>query len=408
MLPTSVLAMPDDADTSARVRAAVETDPLVLLTIATEIAEGRGTWPPDAVSRAAADEAARLATVEPGQVRAGLEPVLMGRDVDEALEWLLQVGVLGPLFPELTATVNLQQEADRQHKDVWAHTKQVVKQAVRRPDLRWAALLHDIGKVPTRTFTDKGVHFHGHAEVGARMFDKVSYRLPFDRDQRRTVRFLIKHHLRSNQYSDTWTDSAVRRFHREMLPHLRDLLDLSRADITSKRPGRRKQLLEQIAALAARVEHLAIEDAKLPPLPTGVGTSMMEAFKLPPSKLIGDLKKALEAAIERGELEARREDLYYIAYLARAQMVPGLDPELAATLIAAGGLIDAEAAEAEAAEAAGDLEGPVPEREDDDDDGDPERPREGRLDCGPDCGGGPGHTHGPVGALRSTDADAVR
>ena len=77
------------------------------------------------------------------------------------------------------------------HKDVWAHTRQVVKQAVPRPAVRWAALLHDIGKVPTRTFTQNGVHFHGHAEVGARMFDKVCRRLPFEREMARKVRFLI-------------------------------------------------------------------------------------------------------------------------------------------------------------------------------------------------------------------------
>src|SRR5690606_8379033 len=127
--------------------------------------------------------------------------------------------------------------------------------------------LHDSGKVPTRTFTPEGVHFHGHAEVGARMFDRVHPRFGFARDERQTIRFLVKHHLRTNQYSEQWTDSAVRRFHREMGPHMTDLLGLSRADITSKRPGRRKQLLEQIAALAERVEKLAEEDAKLPPLP---------------------------------------------------------------------------------------------------------------------------------------------
>jgi poly(A) polymerase len=392
MEPTAVLAMPDDANTAARVRALVEAHPIALLDIATEISEGKGAWPADAASRAAADAARGLDAVAPAVVRAGLERVLMGRDVDEALEWLLQIGVLGPLFPELAATVDLVQEEGRQHKDVWAHTKQVVKQAVRRPDVRWAALLHDIGKVPTRTYTDKGVHFHGHAEVGARMFDKISNRLPFDRDQRRTVRFLIKHHLRSNQYSETWTDSAVRRFHREMLPHLRDLLDLSRADITSKRPGRRRQLLEQISALSDRVDALAAEDAKQPPLPTGVGNAIMTAFQIPPSRLIGDLKKALEGAIEAGTLEARREDPYYVAYIARAGLVPGLDPALAATLIAAGGLSDQDAADADADEAAGDMEGPVPQREWDEDDGDPERPREGRLDCGPDCAE-PEHRH---------------
>jgi poly(A) polymerase len=208
---------------------------------------------------------------------------------------------------------------------------------VRRPLVRWAALLHDIGKVPTRTYTAEGVHFHGHAEVGARMFDKVHGRFAFARDERQTIRFLIKHHLRTNQYSDHWTDSAVRRFHREMGAYMTDLLDLSRADITSKRPGRRKQLLEQISALSDRVHILAEADAKLPPLPGGVGNAIMEAFEIPPSRLIGDLKRTLEAAIERGELEARREDAYYVAHIARQNLVPNIEPDKLAALIAAGG-----------------------------------------------------------------------
>ncbi|MCA9674936.1 MAG: HD domain-containing protein, partial [Myxococcales bacterium] len=383
MVPPSVLALPDGADTRARVLELVQADPVAIIDIAAEIAEERGAWPVDAVTQAAHDESASILEADRVRVRDAIGRMLMGRDVDQALEWLQQVGVLPRLFPELSATVDLVQESGRQHKDVWAHTKQVVRQAVRRPDVRWAALLHDIGKVPTRTYTPNGVHFHGHAEVGARMFDKISQRIPFDRDQRRAVRFLIKHHLRSNQYSDTWTDSAVRRFHREMAPHLRDLMDLSRADITSKRPGRRRSLLEQIAGLAHRIEVLAEADAKLPPLPTGVGTAIMEAFRLPPSKLIGDLKKALEAAVERGEVEARREDAYYVAHLARSGMVPGLDPDDAARLIAAGGLTDEAAAEADAAEARGDYDEPF-EREDDGHDGDPERPRDGVLDCGAD------------------------
>jgi poly(A) polymerase len=301
-----------------------------------------------------------------------MEQAIMGRDVDVALEWMHQAGILRVLIPELEATVDLVQEAGRQHKDVWAHTKQVVKQTVRRPLVRWAALLHDIGKVPTRTFTPEGVHFHGHAEVGARMFDKVHPRFSFARDERQTIRFLVKHHLRTNQYSDTWTDSAVRRFHREMGPHMTDLLDLSRADITSKRPGRRKQLLEQISALADRVQRLAEEDAKLPPLPGGVGNAIMDAFEIPPSRLIGDLKRALESAIERGELEPRREDAYYVAYLARNDLVPNVAPEKREQLIAAGGLVGDEAAAAEH-----DLEGPHKGV-------DPDDPSPGVLACGHD------------------------
>jgi poly(A) polymerase len=380
--PAAILALPDGADSAARVRDLVAADPVALIDIAAAIADGRGQWPADAVSHAVADEAGRLAAAGGARLRTAIERAIMGRDVDAALEWLFQVGALAILFPELSATVDLQQESGRLHKDVWAHTKQVVKQAVRRPDVRWAALLHDIGKVPTRTFTSNGVHFHGHAEVGARMFDGVARRIPFDRDQRSTVRFLIKHHLRSNQYSDTWTDSAVRRFSREMEAHLVDLLDLSRADITSKRPGRRKSLLEQISALSDRIDRLAEEDAKLPPLPSGVGNAIMEAFRLAPSRLIGDLKKALEGAIERGELEARREDAYYVAHLARQRLVPGIPDEDADRLAAAGGLAGDAAAAAEAREAAGDFDQPVEDAE-----------AAELLACKDDCDD-PAHRHG--------------
>ena len=213
--------------------------------------------PPDAVTQVAQEHAVAARGRRQGAACATRSSRrCSGHDIDAALEWMQQAGILRVLFPELEATVDLVQETGRQHKDVWAHTKQVVKQTVRRPLVRWAALLHDIGKVPTRTFTPDGVHFHGHAEVGARMFDKVHSRFAFARDERQTIRFLVKHHLRTNQYSEQWTDSAVRRFHREMGPHMIDLLDLSRADITSKRPGRRKQLLEQISALSERVDVL--------------------------------------------------------------------------------------------------------------------------------------------------------
>src|SRR6185369_16634688 len=325
---------------------------------------------PETVTRVASDHSVRLADADKVRLTKAVEQAIMGRDVDVALEWMHQAGILRALFPELEATVDLVQEAGRQHKDVWAHTKQVVKQTVRRPLVRWAALLHDIGKVPTRTFTPDGVHFHGHAEVGARMFDRVHGRFGFARDERQTIRFLVKHHLRTNQYSEAWTDSAVRRFHREMGPYMTDLLDLSRADITSKRPGRRKQLLEQISALADRVDVLAAEDAKLPPLPGGVGTAIMDAFELAPSRLIGDLKRTLEAAIESGELEPRREDAYYVAYLARGELVPGVSPERTAQLIAAGGALDAPAGDE-------DLEGPYRGP-------DPDDPSPGVLACGHD------------------------
>ncbi|MCP4444047.1 MAG: HD domain-containing protein [Myxococcales bacterium] len=298
----------------------VEGQPLTLLGLATRVGE-TGVMPPEEVTDACRPLVAALFQLPPKDLVSALTETLMQTKVDDALEWLLQIGLIKEFYPELEACKDLQQEAGRRHKDVWEHTKLVVKQAVRRPALRWGALLHDIGKVPTRTFTDNGVHFHGHAEVGARMFDGLNRRMPLENTMRRKVRFLIKYHLRSAQYEDSWTDSAVRRFAKDMDEHLVDLLDLSRADITSKRPGRRRQLLFQISALSDRIDALLAEDAKKPNLPKGLGNAMMARFDLPASRFLGDLMKALNARIESGELEAQQEFDYYLDWLEQSGLL---------------------------------------------------------------------------------------
>ena len=290
--------------------------PPSLLREATRIAI-EGELPDERISDAARAVAPETRSQDLGEVKASLSSLLVGPHVHLALQWLHDVGWLGLWLPELEATVDFSQEAGRRHKDVWEHTKQVVRQAVPRPDLRWAALLHDIGKVPTRTFTpDGGVHFHRHSEVGARMFEDVARRFAIDRPGKSKVKFLILHHLRANQYDGSWTDSAVRRFEREMAVHLEDLLDLSRADITSKRPGKREAALRSISDLSRRIVALREADAIQPPLPTGIGNVIMEHFALAPSRQIGELKEKLEAAIDAGELEPRREADYYLAYVA--------------------------------------------------------------------------------------------
>lgn len=246
-----------------------------------------------------------------------LEAVLLGPAVEPALQWLQEVRFWARAIPELEATVDFTQEVGRRHKDVWKHTKQVVAQAEPALAVRWAALLHDIGKVPTRALLPDGkVTFHGHAEAGARLFDRISRRLGFPRPLRVTVRFLILHHLRANQYEASWTDSAVRRFDREMGEHLPALLQLSRADITSAQRHRRQAALQQIEELWRRVQALREIDARIPPLPSGLGNSIMERFRLGPGKLIGELRRELERAIEAGELEPQREAAYYLEYLA--------------------------------------------------------------------------------------------
>ncbi|GAB4511482.1 MAG: hypothetical protein Tsb0020_29300 [Haliangiales bacterium] len=311
----------DNADVAARIRAHIQDDPIAILRIADAIGTERGQWPADAVTRACREEVAMLEHAPGPELVEALGEVLLGRDVDAALQWLFSIGAISLLLPEVAATVDLAQEAGRRHKDVWEHTKLVVKQAVRRPAVRWAALLHDIGKVPTRTFTNKGVHFHGHAEVGARMFDKVSRRLPFDNQLRRKIRFLIKYHLRSAQYDPGWTDSAVRRFHREMEEHLTDLLDLSRADITSRRPGRRRALLRQISQLSERIDAIVAADSKQQPLPKGLGLEIISHFRIPPSKRVGDIMQQLKDCVEGGQIEGQREHGYYLAWLATSDIL---------------------------------------------------------------------------------------
>jgi poly(A) polymerase len=251
-------------------------------------------------------------------VRARFDRVLMSDDAEAGLDALLEAGALAALLPEVEAMVGFG-DGEWRHKDVWKHTKQVVRQAVPRLEVRWAALLHDIGKVKTRSISPEGeVHFFGHAEVGARMFDRIDRRVPlFTQDEalKSSVRFLILHHLRASQYDASWTDSAVRRFAKEIGDRLEDLLCLSRADITTKRPEKKRKGLKQISDLADRVHRIGEQDAVVPPLPSGIGDEMMRAFGLPPSRKIGDLKKALEASIDQGEIAPHQPAEVYIAFL---------------------------------------------------------------------------------------------
>src|SRR6185295_15303216 len=194
----------------------LRSGPESLLDVAQVVAaDGR---PPDPlITEAARAAAPALAGVSPDRLRAGVEGVIMSRGLDLGLQWMHDSGVLAVVLPELEATVDFSQEAGRRHKDVWEHTKQVVRQSVPNPAVRWAALLHDVGKVPTRVLLPDGrVTFHRHAEIGARMFDPIAKRLGFDRAMRQKIRFLILHHLRANAYEPSWTDAAVRRFDHEM------------------------------------------------------------------------------------------------------------------------------------------------------------------------------------------------
>jgi poly(A) polymerase len=252
-------------------------------------------------------------------VRARLDRVIMGQDPERGLDELLEAGALAAIFPEVHAMVGFG-DGEWRHKDVWKHTKQVVWQAVPRIELRWSALFHDIGKVKTRSISPDGkVHFLGHAEAGTRMFDKMDRRLALFSPEpalKETVRFLILHHLRANQYSPDWTDSAVRRFARELGEHLDDLLCLARADITTKRPEKKRRGLQQIEELQQRIGQLAAEDALVPPLPSGIGDAIMRTFGLPPSRKVGEVKRLLDEAVAAGDVAPHQPAEAYLEFLA--------------------------------------------------------------------------------------------
>jgi poly(A) polymerase len=279
-------------------------------------AEGRPQG--SAVAAVGLDDFRAAVRLDARAVRDRLDRVVMGDDPERGLDELLEVGALAALFPEVHAMVGFG-DGEWRHKDVWKHTKQVVRQAVPRLELRWAALFHDIGKIKTRSITPDGkVHFLGHAEVGTRMFDKLDRRLGLFAPEptlKETVRFLVLHHLRANQYSPDWTDSAVRRFARELGTHLEDLLCLARADITTKRPEKKRKGLQQIEELQHRIGQLAEEDALVPPLPSGIGDAIMRAFGLPPSRKVGDVKRMLEEAVQGGDVAPHQEPEAYLEFL---------------------------------------------------------------------------------------------
>ena len=145
-----------------------------------------GHAPATPASPLAVDDFRAAAKLDVKAVRARLDRVVMGEDPERGLDELLEAGPSRRIFPEVHAMVGFG-DGEWRHKDVWKHTKQVVRQSVPRLEVRWAALFHDIGKVKTRSITPDGkVHFLGHAEVGTRMFEKLDRRMALFGTSRRS------------------------------------------------------------------------------------------------------------------------------------------------------------------------------------------------------------------------------
>jgi poly(A) polymerase len=249
-----------------------------------------------------------------------MRKLLCGDWVRPALRFLQDVRILGIILPEVASLVGLHErlpdDTEHAHKDVWAHTLQVIEQTPAEPTLRWAALFHDMGKAWTRLLhTDGRVTFYRHEKQGAMLFEGIARRFTFDNASTKEIRFIIENHGRVPQYASEWSDAAVRRLVQDLDPYVDSLLRFARADLTTRFPEKRKAALARIDELEARIRALEEARSLRPELPSGIGNDLMKAFDLKPSPLIGDLKSTLEERIIEGALESGRPSSYYVAHL---------------------------------------------------------------------------------------------
>jgi poly(A) polymerase len=241
--------------------------------------------------------------------------VLMGKHPDEGLEVLQSSGLLAETLPEVQAMVGFGGEGQG-HKDLWGHTKLVVRQTKAHSALRWAALFHDTGKVSTLSRATGKVSFHKHEFVSARLLRRALTRVRLvDAPVIEEAHAVVRNLGLLEAYDSDWTDNAVRRLRKELGEHFDRVLMLARADITTQHVHKRQRHHERLHELATRAARIASRDAIVPPLPKGLGDALMSAFAIPPSKRLGDLRAALEGAVGEGRIEAHRDAVYYVEFL---------------------------------------------------------------------------------------------
>jgi tRNA nucleotidyltransferase (CCA-adding enzyme) len=235
-------------------------------------------------------------------------------------------GLLLPLLPEVKSTQGVTQ--NRHHEfDVYEHTLRAVDFApAERPLVRWAALLHDLGKPGTRVVRDDGEGtFHGHAQKGAGIADAVLTRLKLPRAEREAIVLLVHEHL--FEYRDEWTDAAVRRFLKRVgEDRLADLFALRIADARATRT--REPELKGLAALEARIAAVAAQRPALSVKALALdGTDVMRLLALPPGPRIGQtLDRLLERVLDDPALNTREALTALVREGAGAQGAVGPDP----------------------------------------------------------------------------------
>ncbi|MBI1377961.1 MAG: CCA tRNA nucleotidyltransferase [Frankiales bacterium] len=271
----------------------------------------------------------RLAIVSAERVRDELVKLVLGADPRAGLTLLVGTGLASLVLPELPALA-LEVDEHHRHKDVYEHTLTVLERAidletshepVSGPDfvLRFAALMHDVGKPRTRRFEDDGrVSFHHHEAVGARMTRKRMETLRFSHDEIDAVSRLVELHLRFHGYGDgEWTDSAVRRYVRDAGDLLPRLHKLTRADCTTRNRRKAERLARTYDELEERIARLSEQEELAAIRPALDGNRIMAVLGIPPGRDVGAAySMLLELRLDRGPMSEEDAEAALLAWWA--------------------------------------------------------------------------------------------
>ena len=257
----------------------------------------------------------RLSIVSQERITDEFLKILASPKPSVGLQLLFDSAVLEIVFPEIFIMAGVDQRKEYHHKDVFLHTLQVVDNISKETEnvwLRFAALVHDIAKPPTKKFVEGiGWTFHGHEDLGARMMKKIFHRMKLPLHQLEYVQKLIRLHLRPIALAnEEVTDSAIRRFVVNAGEDLEDLITLCRADITSKNPIKVEKYLGNYERVMQKVRDVKERD-KLREFQSPVrGEEIMQICNLKPSRKVGEIKTAIEEAILDGKIGNNYEEAY--------------------------------------------------------------------------------------------------
>ncbi|CAN5367077.1 CCA tRNA nucleotidyltransferase [soil metagenome] len=286
-------------------------DPLRMLRAARFVSQLGFTVAPR-VWTAMEEMAPEMGRITAERIAAELDKLILGADPLAGIDLMVLTGLGDEVLPEVGA-MRMAIDEHHQHKDVYQHSLTVLRQAMDlessgEPDLvlRWAALLHDIGKPPTRKHeTDGGVSFHHHEVVGAKMVRKRMRALKYSKQMVDDVSQLVYLHLRFHGYGDgKWTDSAVRRYVTDAGPLLPQLHKLVRADCTTRNKKRAARLQNNYGELEQRIIALAEKEDLQRVRPDLDGNAIMELLGIPAGPQVGEAWRFLkELRLDRGPLD---------------------------------------------------------------------------------------------------------